>query len=200
MASNDKHLPITNNLRTGTRWLTRWEKEVELLVKLGYYGLTTGRSECDATDSPTVLTIVPTTDLQTLGEEYTDIWILPLSTTLWNTSHKLKMLLVLLPALSSYLLSKLSFSYGSSSTWATALRRLPILVEVAGEVNLAVFYLRGTYYDLCKRILGIRSVSIAPFKPHEHPEKTNRRFHPYPRIRTFDLHPTHFWESCWVLD
>lgn len=26
----------------GTRWLTRWEKEVDLIVKLAYYGLTTG--------------------------------------------------------------------------------------------------------------------------------------------------------------
>jgi peroxin-10 len=29
----------------GTRWLTRWDKEIELLVKLGYYGLTTGRGQ-----------------------------------------------------------------------------------------------------------------------------------------------------------
>jgi peroxin-10 len=27
----------------GTRWLTRWDKEVELLVKLTYYGIMTGR-------------------------------------------------------------------------------------------------------------------------------------------------------------
>ena len=27
---------------SGTRWLTRWEKEVDLIVKLAYYGLTTG--------------------------------------------------------------------------------------------------------------------------------------------------------------
>jgi peroxin-10 len=27
----------------GTRWLTRWNKEVDLLVKLVYYGFTTGR-------------------------------------------------------------------------------------------------------------------------------------------------------------
>ena len=26
----------------GTRWLTRWEKEVDLIVKLAYHGLTTG--------------------------------------------------------------------------------------------------------------------------------------------------------------
>jgi peroxin-10 len=27
----------------GTRWLTRWDKEVELAVKLMYYGLSVGR-------------------------------------------------------------------------------------------------------------------------------------------------------------
>jgi hypothetical protein len=31
------------NCTTGTRWLTRWDKEVDLLVKLVYYGFTTGR-------------------------------------------------------------------------------------------------------------------------------------------------------------
>lgn len=30
-------------LYIGTRWLTRWDKEVELLAKLAYYGLTTLR-------------------------------------------------------------------------------------------------------------------------------------------------------------
>jgi peroxin-10 len=32
-----------HNERTGTRWLTRWDKEVELAVKLIYYGLSVGR-------------------------------------------------------------------------------------------------------------------------------------------------------------
>lgn len=27
----------------GNRWLTRWDKEVELFAKLLYYGITTGR-------------------------------------------------------------------------------------------------------------------------------------------------------------
>jgi len=31
------------------------------------------------------------------------------------------------------------------------------------EVNLAVFYLRGTYYDLVKRLLGIQHVSPLVF-------------------------------------
>lgn len=40
----------------GTRWLRVWDKEVELLSHLAYFGLTTGRGA------------------QTLGEEYVDIW------------------------------------------------------------------------------------------------------------------------------
>lgn len=30
---------------TGTRWLSRWDKEIELAVKLVYWGLTIGRGE-----------------------------------------------------------------------------------------------------------------------------------------------------------
>jgi len=41
---------------------------------------------------------------------------------------------------------------------ASTLHVLPVCLEVAAEVNLAIFYLRGTYYDLTKRILGIRHV------------------------------------------
>jgi len=44
MAGLDQHL--TNalaNALTGTRWLSRWDKELDLIVKLLYYGLTTGR-------------------------------------------------------------------------------------------------------------------------------------------------------------
>lgn len=39
-------------------------------------------------------------------------------------------------------------------------RRLPTALEVASEVNLATFYLRGTYYGLMKRLMGIQYVSF----------------------------------------
>lgn len=35
---------LTNSL--GTRWLSRWDKEIDLLVKVLYYGLTVGRGQC----------------------------------------------------------------------------------------------------------------------------------------------------------
>lgn len=41
----------------------------------------------------------------------------------------------------------------------TTLRVLPPIFEAAGELNLALFYLSGTYYTLTKRLLGIKHVS-----------------------------------------
>jgi hypothetical protein len=38
------------------------------------------------------------------------------------------------------------------------LKALQVCLEVVTEINLAVFYLRGSYYDLVKRLLGIRYV------------------------------------------
>jgi len=43
---------------------------------------------------------------------------------------------------------------------AKLLKLLPSLVDVATEINLAIFYLRGTYYDLSKRLLGIQLVRL----------------------------------------
>jgi peroxin-10 len=38
------------------------------------------------------------------------------------------------------------------------MKSLPLLLDIASEVNLAIFYLKGTYYDLAKRVLGVRQV------------------------------------------
>ncbi|KAH7929359.1 hypothetical protein BV22DRAFT_1057113 [Leucogyrophana mollusca] len=135
----------------GTRWLARWDKEVDLLVKLTYYGLTVGRA------------------VQTLGEEYTDIWEHSTSTGR-KPSYALRAALVLLPTLPSYVLSQWGGRLNSSSSRAASLLRLlPTFVEVASEINLAIFYLRGTYHDLWKRLLGIRHVSSIPENPHVRP-------------------------------
>ncbi|KAI6136952.1 hypothetical protein F5141DRAFT_1185798 [Pisolithus sp. B1] len=89
-----------------TRWLMRWDKEVELTVKLLYYGLSMGRA------------------------------------------------LILLPTLPSYIYAR-SESHMDKlpPKLARMLRTLPTFFEVASEVNLAIFYLRGAYYDLVKRII-----------------------------------------------
>ncbi|KAF8887782.1 Pex12 amino terminal region-domain-containing protein [Infundibulicybe gibba] len=128
----------------GTRWLTRWDREVELLVKVVYYGLTTGRGK----------------------------YSLDSSAPLDPPSLRVRAALILLPTLPAYALSR----FGSSLTalhrrprLVKLIKALPLGLEVATEVNLAIFYLRGTYYDLAKRILGIRHISSIPENPHTRP-------------------------------
>jgi len=43
------------------------------------------------------------------------------------------------------------------------LRRLPTAIDIAAELNLAIFYLRGTYYGLVKRFMGIQHVITFDF-------------------------------------
>ena len=31
--------------KEGTRWLSRWDKELDLIIRLSYYGITTGRGK-----------------------------------------------------------------------------------------------------------------------------------------------------------
>ncbi|KAJ6519311.1 Pex12 amino terminal region-domain-containing protein [Mycena sanguinolenta] len=138
----------------GTRWLSRWDKEVDLLVKLGYYGLTTARAT------------------QTLGEEYTDIWQYSAFQRSVPPSRLTRAALVLLPTLPGYLLARLDDlypEYGQPSRFRKSLKTLPSVLEVLAELNLAVFYIQGTYYDLAKRVLGIRKVSSTPQNPHIRP-------------------------------
>ncbi|KAJ7850706.1 Pex12 amino terminal region-domain-containing protein [Mycena olivaceomarginata] len=125
----------------GTRWLSRWDKEVDLLVKLGYYGLTTARAT------------------QTMGEEYTDIWQYSAFQRTISVSRPTRAALVLLPTLPGYLLARLG----------RHLSRLRTTIPVLAELNLAIFYINGTYYDLVKRLLGIRKVSSIPQNPHVRP-------------------------------
>jgi len=134
----------------GTRWLTRKEKEIDLLVNLVYYGLTTGLAT------------------QTLGEEYTDIWS--------HSSHSERPLsrqhraaLVFLPTLTSYILKKSSNALPPSNKLSLILRQLPNVLELLSEVNLAIFYIRGTYYSPVKRALGIRYLSSTPDNPNARP-------------------------------
>ncbi|KAH9921442.1 peroxisome assembly protein per8 [Fomitopsis serialis] len=125
----------------GTRWLSRWDKEVELCTKLLYFGLTVGRAT------------------QTLGEEYTDIWIHSMHSE-GVPPWRARAALVLLPTLPSYALARWGSYLAPTSRLTSLVRKLPTLLEIISEVNLAMFYFRGTYYDLVKRMLGIRYVNL----------------------------------------
>lgn len=38
------------------------------------------------------------------------------------------------------------------------LKRLPSALNILTEINLAIFYLRGNYYDFVKRVMGVHYV------------------------------------------
>ena len=94
---------------------------------------------------------------QTLGEEYTDIWQSTFSRV--GVSQSRRLALILLPVLPAYVVARLNIRYPpGDSTLGKVRQSLPATLEIAGEINLALFYLRGVYYDLVKRILGIQYV------------------------------------------
>ncbi|KAI0318735.1 Pex12 amino terminal region-domain-containing protein [Amylostereum chailletii] len=132
----------------GSRWLTRYDKEIELLVKGLYYGLTTGRA------------------VQTLGEEYTDIWTHPSRAR----TRRLQASLILLPTLPPYLLARLGPLLSARHLYVKDfLGHCVNVLEVASELNLTIFYLRGQYYDLVRRIMRMPYVSVVPEDPHTRP-------------------------------
>ena len=146
----------------GTRWLARWDKEVDLLVKLVYYGFTTGRGVFSVMS--VVLWPIGSTATQTLGEEYTDIWQYS-SNYVTPPSSRARVGVILLPTLLAYFLGRWgSTSFGERYPFVgMLLKTLPVGLETLAEINLAIFYLRGTYYSIVKRLFGIRHVRLLWF-------------------------------------
>ena len=68
--------------------------------------------------------------------------------------------LVFLPAFPAYILSRFSTRLsGGNKKLARVLGQLPRILDVLSEMNLAVFYFSGVYYDLVRRLLRVRNVS-----------------------------------------
>lgn len=144
---------------------------------------------------------------QTLGEEYTDIWQSTSSGT--GVSQRRRLALILLPVLPVYVAARLNLWYPpGDSTLGKVRQSLPATLEIAGEINLALFYLRGVYYDLVKRILGIRYVRglrLSIFRRWLKPEpRFDFSIHRCRKIQTVDRHRTLSWEYClprdWLID
>lgn len=91
--------------------------------------------------------------MQTLGEEYTDIWQ-HTSDPRHPLSFRHRLLLILVPALPSFVVAR----YGGGVLGPV--QQIANALEVLAEVNLAIFYLKGIYYDLVRRVLGIKYVRI----------------------------------------
>lgn len=74
-------------------------------------------------------------------------------------SGSLRVALIFLSTLPSYVLARWGSGLSNlEPRIAKLLKALPTALEVVAEINLAVFYLKGTYYDVGKRLLGVRYV------------------------------------------
>lgn len=133
---------------------------------------------------------------QTLGEEYTNIW-LHSSRTQRRPPPRLRAALILLPTLPSYLLSRLGYSLSPTSAIGALLRRIPTAFEVLSEINLAIFYLRGTYYNIAKRLLGIRHVRPLFLYLYAYSDTVSRS-QPSLTTQMRDHHHMLFLAYCWV--
>lgn len=93
--------------------------------------------------------------IQTLGEEYTNIWV----DLKWARAPRIRAALILLPTIPSYLLARLGPSlytrYPHFKGVATAAVNV---IELASEINVALFYITGVYYRLVPRLLGVPHV------------------------------------------
>ncbi|XP_013412893.1 peroxisome biogenesis factor 10 [Lingula anatina] len=142
------------------RWL-RWKVELDFLASVGYLALTT------------------LADYQTLGEEY--VSILQVDQSKRSIPSKLRRgLMILLQVCTPYLLQKL-FTFLEmklhSNTWELSQRFRVLLLKVVKTCravipyihrsHLALFYLQGVYYNVSKRVTGIRylRVSSSPSDP-----------------------------------
>ncbi|KAG8934900.1 peroxisome biogenesis factor 10 [Tulasnella sp. 419] len=134
----------------GTRWITRWTSEVNLAVQLCYG----------------ILTSVYHT--QSLGEEYVDIWKYHGGSSQLPTKQ-LRLALIMVSHIPSYVLSKARQNLSRRDTLSKLLHSLPHLAAIAAEVNLAIFYLTGRYYNIHKRVLRVNHISSFPEDPNNPP-------------------------------
>lgn len=137
------------------------------MVKLVYYGLTTGRGNPiqPFRGLPTNWEVRIAT--QTLGEEYTDIWQYSSRRGQLPPSLNRRAALIFLSVLPTYILAKLGSNASLNQRHpdlANWLRKVQKVLSVSTEINMTVFYLRGRYYDPMKRVLGIQQVGSMLFR------------------------------------
>lgn len=150
----------------GARTATKYKDEFALLSDLFYYGVSSllGR--------------------QTLGEEYCDIMQIK-QTRLTAVIFSERFLLLLWQVIVPYALNKLihrleiltqpqmEFNSSPSNFRLTEQNRallekhLPIIIsciDIVKRIHVAVFYFSGVYYDLAKRIVGVRYIYTRPLE------------------------------------
>ena len=134
--------------------------------------------------------------IQTLGEEYTDIWQYSTSQNSIPPSPSMRTAVILASLIPSYVMGRWGHSSALNNSHPTVAKWfiiIPTAMDIATEVNLAVFYLRGSYYDLIKRLIGIQHVSL----PSPSPLHLNLTVPRYPlsqKTLIHDLHRIHYLE------
>ena len=139
---------------------------------------------------------------QTLGEEYVDIWQRSARTSRVPTAAR-RWSLVLLYCIPPYLAARQQRqrqgTHDASDTLTKrVLRMLPSALEVALEVNLALFYFSGSYYSLAKRLLGVKHVGhISSLRNYSRALIDLLRSPHFPATRIRAHRPTHYSVSFW---
>lgn len=79
---------------------------------------------------------------------------------------QLRAALVLLPTLPPYLFARLArhLPLATDSRTSRTVKALPSIFELLGEINLAAFYIAGSYYGLASRLLRTRHVRLFIFQ------------------------------------
>jgi len=109
---------------------------------------------------------------QTLGEEYTGIWQYSPTTQTFPPSSLIRTILIILSLAPSHFIRRLGQNVALNNrhpNMAKWLKRLPSALDILTEINLAIFYLRGNYYDFVKRVMGVHYISPIPEDPHMRP-------------------------------
>ncbi|GJJ09550.1 hypothetical protein Clacol_003773 [Clathrus columnatus] len=99
--------------------------------------------------------------LQTLGEEYTDIWTVTSRKRL--PSRKWRLILALASTLPSYMLHRFLRYMNENHPDLSLTKRLsivPNILDLVSEVNLMAFYFWGSYYQTIKRLFRFRNVIL----------------------------------------
>lgn len=126
----------------GTRFIHRYQPDINVLVKVLYLLVTTG------------------VGARTLGEEYVDLRYVNRSGTS-SISKVRRLVFIFTYVLVPYLITKvgnwISNRTGDVSTLKKLLNKLTFVnVMDIMNLHLALFYFSGKYYDLSKRFLGMR--------------------------------------------
>lgn len=150
--ANQKDTYVEVTLRDSIRDLVQWFKGVRFLNNFG--------PEIDAASTFTYLCLTTLVGARTLGEEYTDLFYLTPNRAMpsWKRRGAFVLTAGLMPILVHRYYSKLRAKLLKKTNPDSLLYSVLESIQPAtfSTINLALFYFFGSYYQLSKRIFGLR--------------------------------------------